>query len=407
MKVRGQGTIVALEKPERTCRKWQLRVSVGYDWGSKQYKTKTRRVSGTKTEAKAELRNFIAELEGTSVLDANTVTLGSYAEDWLEARKSQPQPPRAGTMRNNSVAVRTIQKGLGSERLIDLDFNTVADFYRRLMAGECSLSGKPVSGTTARKVSVVLHQILKRAVRQGLIQSNPCDQLESVEKPSVDTAERRPLSDDEARRLVAALYAGDPDAHKVGAALALECGLRREEVLGLSWDDVDLEHGLVHVRHAYTSDELSLQKPKSAAGDRMIPINPAGPLCSGLKRWHELQSESLGRLGLVQERSTPIVTSSTGGHIHPNNFSRWWYSFCKKAGIPRCGFHALRHTYATSLGRSGTDPKTLQYLLGDSTGTIALKIYEHYSSDNGRSAMEGMSRLLHGTSPEALEEAAG
>lgn len=122
MKVRGQGTIVALEKPERTCRKWQLRVSVGYDWGSKQYKTKTRRVSGTKTEAKAELRNFIAELEGTSVLDANTVTLGSYAEDWLESRKSQPQPPRAGTMRNNSVAVRTIQKGLGSERLIDLDF---------------------------------------------------------------------------------------------------------------------------------------------------------------------------------------------------------------------------------------------------------------------------------------------
>ena len=395
MKVRGEGSIVALEKPERTCRKWQLRVSVGEVGGK--YKTKTRRVSGMgKTEARKVLRDFIAELEGSTTLDATTVTLGQYAEQWLEARKSQPNPPRAGTLRNNSNAVRTIQLGLGSVRLADIDPEMIADFYNRLMSGECSLSGEPVSGTTARKVSVVLHQILKKAVRQRLIPSNPCDLLDTNEKPQVDTKERKPLSDEDAARLVAALYDGTPDSHRVGAALALECGLRREEALGLSWRDVDLVHGVVRIRHAYTSDELELERPKSAKGSRDIPISLGGPLHSLLSEWQGVQAERLAALGKVQGPDTPVVTSQTGGRVHPNNFSRWWYSYCERIGISRCGLHTLRHTYATALGRGGVDLKTLQTLLGDATGSIALNIYQHYNEDSGREAMEGVNRRLHG-----------
>lgn len=399
MKVQSDGVLIALDKG-RNCRNWKLQVSLGYDNLTGKYRKTSRTVHDmSKTEAKEELRRFILELQNQSTLDANTVTVGAYAEEWLEGRHSAAQPPRAGTLRNNSVAVRTITKSLGDVLLKDLNAQQVASFYAGLVSGEATLSGKPMSGTSARKIATTLHQMLSKAVRRRLIPSNPCDLLEREDKPQVDTREKEPLSD--AARLVANLYDGTPDAHRMGATLCLELGLRREETLGLSWGDVDLLHGVIHVHGAYTQDELAIMKPKSEKGDRYIPI-AGSPLQARLLQWAKVQKVHLSALGLPQTALTPVITSTTGGRIQPNNFSRWWTSYCKRIGIRVCGLHTLRHTFASSLARRGANVKDIQDLIGDATGDVALNVYMHANEDNKRRAMGEVSGLFHGGLQETV-----
>ena len=108
MRVQSDGVLIALDKG-RNCRNWKLQVSLGYDSLTGRYRKTSRTVHDmSKTEAKDELRRFILELQNQSTLDANTVTVGAYADEWLNGRKNAAQPPRAGTLRNNDVAVRTI-----------------------------------------------------------------------------------------------------------------------------------------------------------------------------------------------------------------------------------------------------------------------------------------------------------
>ena len=216
MKVQSDGVLIALEKG-RNCRNWKLQVSLGYDALTGKYRKTSRTVHDmSKTQAKEELRRFVLELQNQSTLDANSVTVGEYAEEWLRERRNAAKPPRAGTLRNNDVAVRTIKKGLGNVLLKDLNAQQVASFYAGLVSGEATLSGRPMSGTSARKIATTLQQMLSKAVRRRLIQSNPCDLLEREDKPQVDTREKEPLSDADAARLVANLYDGAPDAHRIG-----------------------------------------------------------------------------------------------------------------------------------------------------------------------------------------------
>ena len=401
MKIQSDGVLIALDKG-RNYRNWKMQVSLGYDSLTGRYRKTSRTVRGmSKTQAREELRKFVLELQNQSTLDANTVTVGAYADEWLKGRRNAAQPPRAGTLRNNDVAVRTIKKSLGDVLLKDLNAQQVASFYAGLVSGEATLSGRPMSGTSARKIATTLQQMLSKAVRRRLIPSNPCDLLEREDKPQVDTREKEPLSDEDAACLVANLYDGKPDAHRMGATLCLELGLRREEMLGLSWGDIDPIGGTIHIHGAYTQDELAIMRPKSEKGDRYIPI-AGSPLQSRLLQWAKVQGVHLSSLGLPQTALTPVITSATGGRIQPNNFSRWWTSYCRRIGIRACGLHTLRHTFASSLARRGATLKDIQDLIGDSTGNVALNVYMHANEENKKRAMQEVSGLFHGglTGPE-------
>ncbi len=394
MKVTSEGTIIPLHEG-RNNRDWKLQVSLGFDPVAKRYRKKCRTVHNmTKQEARDALHAFVAELKNQSTLDADSLTVSRYAETWLKEREEAAQPVRQGTLRNNRVAARTVAKHFGSMLLKDVGPQQVADFYRGLKDGTASLSGRPLSGTSASKIATEFQMMLAKAVRRGLIPSNPCDRLEKEDKPRPDTKERETLSDADLARLVRCLYDGQPDSHRTGALLCLECGLRREEMLALSWRNIDLRRGVVRVDAAYTQDELSLTATKSRAGNRSIPI--AGtPLQARLKQWRKVQQVHLFKLGIAQEPSTPVITSTAGGRIHPVNYSRWWRSYCPQIGIRQVGLHALRHSFASGLARQGVDLKSLQALLGDSTGRIALNVYMHAHPDNEQAAMLALASLLH------------
>lgn len=387
VKVTGKGSIIPLEDKAR-CAKWQLRVPVGKNHITKKYQTKTRRFEGTKTEAEAELRAFINELESGIRVDLMDVRFAAQADRWLEYRIKFDNIA-LGTQRKLRYQIKTMNMHLGSIKVVDLDSDTVESFYLALMDGD-TLSGKPMSGTSTNQLAVTLKAILASAVKRKIILINPCDEAMT---PSPDTAEREALSINEARRLMGLLLDGDPEAHTVGVLLALSCGLRRGEVLGLRWGDYDPEAKCLKIMHSLSEDGREFGSTKTKNSKRTIPLD--GETAKRLEDWRGVQGRFLLGLGLPQDNGRAIITSAIGGNMHPANFGRWWGVFKKKHGFEKFSLHQLRHTFATLMVANQVDLVTAKALMGHKDTTMLTEIYAHVVPENLSKATATVGRILH------------
>ena len=207
--------------------------------------------------------------------------------------------------------------------------------------------------------------------------------------------------------------------------LLLQCGLRRGEMLGLSWQDYVPEGRVLRIARQYTNDK-TLRPPKSKMSRRTIAVNDT--LAGYLDRWKTVQREQLERYGLDQDGSTPIVNGikvvatedgkrATIVNIDGHNFDRWFRDFCVdngfgtyenvtgtftrdgKSHVRGTGYsglvpHALRHTQATLLIGEGADVKTVQARLGHASPNTTLAIYSHAIEANDRKAADAFGKLL-------------
>ncbi len=388
-KVAGKGSIIPQEKPERTCRKWQLRVSLGRDYVTGDYITKTKRVQGTKTQAQKELREFINELESGIRTDTQNLTFGEFADNWFQ-EQVMAGDIELGTQRKLDYQIRTLCKHIGNVRLLDLNAETITSLYILLKNGG-SLKGGSLSGTTTHNMAIALKNILSDAVRRDIILRNPCDK---VKTPKLDTKEKKALSKEDARRLIGLLIDGEPDAHRIGVLLAIMCGLRREEVMGLCWGDLDESSKSIKINRCLPSDVRQIKEPKSKASKRTIPLDER--TFEHLKRWKVKQGVLLLGLGLSQGSTRPIVTSEIGSFMHPENFGRWWRNWGKKNGFEGYSLHQLRHTFATLLVANNVDIITAKKLMGHSGTQMLTDIYAHSVPENVSKATEMMGGVLYG-----------
>lgn len=219
-----------------------------------------------------------------------------------------------------------------------------------------------LSPSTVQYIHVTLNKALKQAVADGLIPRNVC---EAVKPPRPQKREIAPLSPDQARRFLEACQGEQLEALFV---LAVHTGMRQGELLGLHWEDVDLEAGALRVRRALaqTNDGPVLTAPKGAKSRRRIKLT--GAAVEALKRHKAAQNaERLRFGGLWEDR----------GLVFPNRTGR---------------FHDLRHTCATILLSRGVHAKLVQELLGHATISITLDTYSHVlpGMDDGLADAMGM-----------------
>jgi len=244
---------------------------------------------------------------------------------------------------------------LGRLRLQTLTPAHVCGLYREKLD-----SG--LSPSTVQYIHVTLNKALKQAVADGLIPRNVC---EAVKPPRPQKREIAPLSPDQARRFLEACQGERLEALFV---LAVHTGMRQGELLGLHWEDVDLEAGALRVRRALaqTNDGPVLTAPKGAKSRRRIKLT--GAAVEALKRHKAAQNaERLRFGGLWEDR----------GLVFPNRTGR---------------FHDLRHTCATILLSRGVHAKLVQELLGHATISITLDTYSHVlpGMDDGLADAMGM-----------------
>lgn len=388
--VKGSGSIIPCDKPEKTCRNWILQVHLGRNKLTGKYEKKQRRFHGSKTQAKQALRGFIAEIEAGQITFDQTVIFKEFATKWLHERE---KTVRKGTSRKDKCNVKNLIKHMGGARMCDIDAAMIVHVMD-LLATVGGMAGKPLSGSTCQGAFITLGLILSAAVRAGVIPENPCKYVDKTQRPKNDTKEKDSLTLDEARELQEILMEGDPDPRRIGLLLALNCGLSREEFTGLSWSDIDFGAKCLRVKYANTADDDELMDTKNDYRQRIIPLDDA--VADRLYEWKLLQAEKLAKKGIRTNKHTAIVSNPVGEFIHPEAFGKWWRRYRKKIGLDEYGLHQLRHTFATILCASGADIITASKLMGHCDTTMLSRIYAHMIPEYARQATNNVASVLSG-----------
>ena len=218
--------------------------------------------------------------------------------------------------------------------------------------------------TVKEMVSAILSQVFKKALGMQLIKMNP---IQFIEKPKQDKrSHKRALTEDEVR----ALYRVSKP-HKLGFSipLLLLTGMRRGEMLGLTWNDIDFDNREIHVSKAFVSTRSKgdiLKGTKTAGSDRYISIPDS--LVQMLKDYRKTQPQ--GSVYVISQ-------SKADAMVNPNNFSRLFRSWCAKAGIKDVSVHSTRHTYCTVNLECRIDTFTIMQQVGHTTSRMLMQVYGH------------------------------
>ncbi|MFD7548551.1 tyrosine-type recombinase/integrase [Streptomyces sp. NPDC059816] len=268
---------------------------------------------------------------------------------------------------------------LGSRRLESL---TTANVRR--MISEVTTKA---SAATAKEAHRVLRTALTAACREELISRNV---VQLVPSPRVEPRELRPWSLDETLTF---LEAARTDPLYAAFVLAVALGLRRGEILGLQWKDVDLDRRVLTVRTTLNrgGKELYLDSTKNRRA-RMIPI----PLmCVAPLRWQRLrQADRRAAAGPEWYDSDHVFTTRSGRPIEPRNLYRSFLRIGSSAKLPKVRLHDTRHGCASLLFAAGVAPRTVMEILGHSQIAVTMNVYTHVSDGDRREAMGHMDRLL-------------
>lgn len=393
--VTGNGTIFQLEKdkPKSKCRKWQLRVSLGKDPRTGKYQKKTRTFTGTYTQAKAAMREFIEEVEGDRVQGRTSYTFEDYCDHFIELRQANKEVA-ATTLLRQKTQFKAACMHLGKAKLEAITPADLNNMYIAMLKGD-TLSGRPSSGSYVNQIHDNVTLVFAQAVREGILTSNPCD---SANPPKSDTKPKRALSPDQVHLLIAMLDEKNP--RECAYLLAITMGLRRGEVCGLSWNDIDFERRQVSITHSY--DVLgNLKGTKTKAGTRLLPL--ADVTYDALVAQKQAQADhfaSINRFrkpheGYVEQTGeTAVIATHYGKRVYPNSLSKWWTEERGKYGLEGWGLHELRHSYLTMLAMSGVHPKVMQELAGHYSSQITMDIYTHVNMDQKRQAANAVSALF-------------
>jgi integrase len=335
----------------------------------------------TRQEVAAKLAKALSDRENGLIMEAGNQTLGEYLNRWLNG--SVKGSVKDKTFNDYEWLVRKhIAPALDRIKLRALSPIHLQGLYQaKLEAG--------LSPSTVRHLHVVLHRALDQALRWGLV---PRNVSEAVDLPKLQKKEIRPLSGDEGRRL---LEAARGDRLEALYVLAVHCGLRQGELLGLRWEDVDLETGTLQVRRTLTTTKggSRFTAPKTAKSRRRIKLT-AGAV-DALRRHHDRQFEESTRLAGLWQDYGLVFATTTGTPINPSNLtSRSFKPLLERAGLPDIRFHDLRHTCATLLLSKGVHPKLVQELLGHATIAITLDTYSHVLPGMGDQTANAMESAL-------------
>lgn len=182
--------------------------------------------------------------------------------------------------------------------------------------------------------------------------------------------------------------------------IAITLGLRRGEVCGLSWRDIDFDNNVVDVCHSY--DQLgNLKETKTKSGMRLLPLpkvtRDALLIQKEAQAWQFAKTSSYRKPEegyLVQTDDTPVISTHYGERVSPSSLSRWWSTDRERFGLGGWSFHEMRHTYLTLLALHGVRPKVMQQLAGHYSSQITMDVYTHVNMDAKRKAVAAVSEMF-------------
>lgn len=334
----------------------QVYIGRGPD-GKPKYRNKT---FDRKRDAEAWLGRIIQEIEGSIWMDAADMTVGQWLHHWLDHYVRGRLAPKT-VESYEIIACAHLIPALGHIRLPKLRGQVVQSYYSQALKSGNKLTGEGLSPRTVLHHHTCLHKAMRDAVRAGYIAVNPVDM--AVPPKPIDK-EIRPYTPHELQRILAAARS---TSYYLPVAVGIHTGMRRGEVLGLQWGDIDFERGVIHVQRSMEQGKgpvIRLKDPKTAKSRRSVPIP-------------ELLLSELTGIRQGKPDDALVMVWPDGSPITPLKLSHMFAYIRGRAGLAHGTYHTLRHSYATILLTRGVNPKVVQELLGHSTITTTMNTYSH------------------------------
>lgn len=316
----GRSSLSGIGSVEKTGRKntWRIRVALGKDPVTGKYrKSPSRTVHGTKSEATKALMEYRAELMDASAVRPSDITVGEYAVRFHEEREHEFRSPLAWN--REAYEIKRIAEAFGAYRLQELDTLTLRSAYSRMRK-------EGATESRLHRVHQKLSQIMNQAVDDGLVAKNPCSPI-SIPRPK--PKERHSLTVGEAQRLNSTILGMPVSAQHCAVLLALHTGMRRGEVLGLTWEHVHFDKRKLYVAQQYACDKVP-RDPKSKKSKRWISLD--SEIVAYLEEWkrvqrselearkRRLEGEDTDAIAIPQTEKSPVVSNVYGGYYDPNIF---------------------------------------------------------------------------------------
>lgn len=298
------------------------------------------------------IKNNVAQNGGIVKPKGNNIVFLDTLDAWLEGRRVRISTNTYNAYRSSiNTHIRPFFERSTPLMLSDVTREMVQDFVGVLVE-------KKKSPKTIRKIiRETLQQFFTLMVKEGKLDRNP---VELVETPKLDKTPKEGYTMEELKRLMDVIP--DTDPWKISIPILLLTGMRRSELLGLTWEDVNFKEKYIFIRktNVATSGEKTQIKEttKTTAGRRVIPISD---YLAELLKYH--------RYNIQKNTSTLVISvrrqkAKGGKPVEPNNFKRVWNKWTEKAGIRHLGIHAVRHSYVTQALNAGASLPDIQKVVG-------------------------------------------
>ena len=354
----------------------------------------------TKRECEAALHEVVSALRRGDLVEPSRRTLASFLRDeWLPA--VQPPALRLSTWATYQTHFDAyVIPRIGEVELQRLTPAMLGTLYRKLQEeGRCRPPFGGLELSTIKHTHAALHRALKDAVRWGYVVRNVADLVDS---PKPKHTEMKYWTPDQLRTFLRTVR----DDRLSGMwVLFATTGMRRGEVAGLRWVDVELEGGRLWVRLARVAVDrvVVLSEPKTDRGRRRVSLDKV--TVAALVGWKQRQAAEREFVGARYVESGFVFTMPDGSAISPHLLTDWFEAWCKKAELPRIRLHDMRHSYATAALVAGVPAKVVSERLGHANIGITMDTYSHVMPALDVEAAELVAGLIFGDE-EAFEDEA-
>lgn len=387
-------------------RGYEIRVSCGIDInGKKLGKSKTwipdEGMTQKQIEKELARQKVLFEEEvKNGICPDNKIRFVDFSKRWMDEYAKVNLTIK--TYARYEIYLKRINQGIGHLKLKDITPLQLNAFYRSLEAdgvnqrkrydenGDLINNGK-LAPKTILDHHRVISKILSTAVKWGLLEKNVAMR---ADPPKVPHREISYLNEQEVRQMLT-LLEKEPIQYQTMITLLVYTGIRRGELCGLEWKDIDFENQVMHVVRSaqYIGNKTMITKePKTKSGIRHFSLSIHA--CILLKKYKRWQLEQKFNAGDQWTESDRLFTSWNGKPIHPDTVTDWFSKFIKRSGLPYVTLHSLRHTNATLMIAEGTDVCTVSRRLGHANTATTLNIYAHALKSKDREAANTLDNVL-------------
>ncbi len=360
-------------------KRYRIRIESGIDPASGKRQRITKIVNGTKEQAKIIMQDMISKPSLDYIKGENT-KLKDYLNDWIKNYSSNISKVTQRDYR--SIIDNHLIPSLGELPLGKIKPAHIIQYQRKKLESGRLGSSRGLSNRTVQSHHRLLSLALNQAVTPyGLIDKNPCI---PVKAPSVGKSKANHFNRKEAKLILDSL---DDILLYTIFYLALYTGMRRSEITGLKWKDINLSNALIEIRRTANvfNGEFVYSKLKNESSRRQVAISD-----SLVQVLQEYKNER----ALFSNKEQAVFITPDGHPLRPDYLTKKFKKICKKLEFPEKRFHDIRHTHATWLLEEGVNPKIVQKRLGHARVETTLNIYSHISLNEQRKAANLFEKTL-------------